>query len=98
MGVSYVFADTDGPDLANAINALGWTFGIEILLMESGAAINGSFSQAQLIDEISVLIGAAVNSVAGVHCMSRTRIFAVEWSGRPSEGGRPKSDRCRRPH
>ncbi len=65
-GVSYVFAGPDGRDLATAMDALGETFGVETLLLEGGAAINGSFLKAGLIDEISVLIHPAVDGLAGV--------------------------------
>lgn len=65
-GVSYLFAGPDGRDLANAMDALGETFGVETLLLEGGAAINGAFLKAGLIDEISVLIHPAVDGLAGV--------------------------------
>lgn len=65
-GVSYVFAGPDGRDLAKAMDALGETFGVGTLLLEGGAAINGAFLKAGLIDEISVLIHPAVDGLAGV--------------------------------
>ncbi|WP_246695475.1 dihydrofolate reductase family protein [Methylobacterium sp. P1-11] len=65
-GLSYVFAGPDGRDLANAMDALGGTFDIESLLLEGGAAINGAFLKAGLIDEIGVLIHPTVDGLAGV--------------------------------
>jgi riboflavin biosynthesis pyrimidine reductase len=77
-GVSYVFAGADGRDLAKAMDALGETFGIETLLLEGGAAINGAFLKAGLIDEISVLIHPAVDGLAGVQSI-------FEYPGEPEE-------------
>lgn len=65
-GVSYLFAGSDGGDLAGALDALGETFGVRTLLLEGGGAINGAFLKAGLIDEISVLIQPAVDGLAGV--------------------------------
>ncbi|QGY01892.1 RibD family protein [Methylobacterium mesophilicum SR1.6/6] len=77
-GVSYLFAGRDGRDLAKAMDALGETFGVETLLLEGGAAVNGAFLKAGLIDEISVLIFPAVDGLAGV-----PTIF--EYAGEPDE-------------
>ncbi|URD39559.1 RibD family protein [Methylobacterium tardum] len=78
-GVSYVFAGPDGRDLAKAMDALGETFGVETLLLEGGAAINGAFLKAGLIgDEISVLIHPAVDGLAGVQSI-------FEYPGEPDE-------------
>lgn len=65
-GVSYLFAGPDGRDLSKAMDALGEAFGVETILLEGGAAINGAFLKAGLIDEISVLIHPAVDGLAGV--------------------------------
>ena len=77
-GVSYVFAGPDGRDLAEAMDALGETFGVETLLLEGGASINGAFLKAGLIDEISVLIQPAVDGLAGVQSI-------FEYRGGPDE-------------
>ncbi|MCG5248117.1 RibD family protein [Methylorubrum extorquens] len=77
-GVSYVFAGPDGRDLAKAMDALGETFGVETLLLEGGAGINGAFLKAGLIDEISVLIQPAVDGLAGVQSI-------FEYRGGPDE-------------
>ncbi|MBB5764785.1 dihydrofolate reductase family protein [Methylorubrum rhodesianum] len=65
-GVSYLFAGPDGRDLAKAMDALGEAFGVETILLQGGASINGSFLKAGLIDEMSVLIQPAVDGLAGV--------------------------------
>ncbi|WP_286159037.1 dihydrofolate reductase family protein [Methylobacterium sp. Leaf456] len=77
-GVSYVFAGPDGRDLAKVMDALGGTFGVETLLLEGSAAVNGSFLKAGLIDEISVLIHLAVDGLAGVQSI-------FEYQGEPDE-------------
>ena len=77
-GVSYLFAGPDGRDLAKAMDALGKTFGVKTLLLEGGAAINGAFLKAGLIDEISVLIHPAVDGLAGVETI-------FEYQGGPEE-------------
>jgi riboflavin biosynthesis pyrimidine reductase len=77
-GVSYLFAGRDGRDLAKAMDALGETFGIAILLLEGGAGINGAFLKAGLIDEISVLIQPAVDGLAAVESI-------FEYRGEPDE-------------
>lgn len=46
-GVSYLFAGSDGRDLAKAMDALGEMFGVETLLLEGGAAINGRLPQGR---------------------------------------------------
>jgi riboflavin biosynthesis pyrimidine reductase len=65
-GASYLFAGSDGRDMPKAMQALHETFGVETLLLEGGAATNGSFLKQRLIDEISVLIHPAIDGVAGV--------------------------------
>lgn len=77
-GVSYVFAGPDGRDLAKAMDALGEGFGVETLLLEGGAGINGAFLKAGLLDEISVLIHPAVDGLAGVESI-------FEYRGEPNE-------------
>ncbi|HEV2543035.1 MAG TPA: RibD family protein [Methylobacterium sp.] len=77
-GVSYLFAGADGRDLAKAMDALGETFGVGTLLLEGGAAINGAFLKAGLLDEISVLIHPAVDGLAGVQSI-------FEYPGEPDE-------------
>ena len=77
-GVSYLFAGPDGRDLAKAMDGLGELFGIETLLLEGGAGINGAFLKAGLIDEISLLIQPAVDGLAGVETI-------FEYKGEPDE-------------
>jgi riboflavin biosynthesis pyrimidine reductase len=52
-GVSYVFAGSDGDDLAGALERIAATFGVKKLLLEGGGSINGAFLKHRLIDEFS---------------------------------------------
>lgn len=56
IGVSYIFAGKNEIDLSAALNKLRKLFGIEKLMLEGGARINGSFLQAGLIDELHQLL------------------------------------------
>ncbi len=60
-GVSYLVADGDDLDLGGMLETLGQELGIERLLLEGGAAVNGSFFAAGLVDEFSVLMTPAID-------------------------------------
>ena len=64
-GVSYVFAGKKSVDLGLALRKLRALFGIERLLLEGGGAINGSFLDAGLIDELSVIIAPVADGSTG---------------------------------
>lgn len=55
-GVSYVFAGKDTLDLEQAVQKLKILFGTNRLLLEGGGITNGSFLEAGLIDEISLVV------------------------------------------
>lgn len=55
-GISYVVAGDDSVDLAAAVGQLGEHFGIGTLLLEGGGHINGAFLDADLVDEVSLLL------------------------------------------
>ena len=60
-GVSYVVADDDDMRLAPLLETLGRELGIERLLLEGGATINGAFFAAGLVDEFSVVMTPALD-------------------------------------
>jgi riboflavin biosynthesis pyrimidine reductase len=60
-GVSYVVSDTPEIDLAAALSILSGELGIETLLLEGGAGINGTILAAGLVDELSVVIAPALD-------------------------------------
>lgn len=63
--VSYVFAGDDGRDIAAALTNLREMFGVNRLLLEGGGVTNGTFLEANLIDEFSVLVYPGIDGRAG---------------------------------
>jgi 2,5-diamino-6-(ribosylamino)-4(3H)-pyrimidinone 5'-phosphate reductase len=64
-GVSYLFGGKSRIDLAKVLQKLRARFGIEKLLLEGGGKINGSFLAANLIDELSILVGPVADGSIG---------------------------------
>jgi riboflavin biosynthesis pyrimidine reductase len=64
-GVSYIVAEAADMDLAAMLDVLGRELGIRRLLLEGGAAINGSFLARGLVDEISLLVAPALDGRVG---------------------------------
>jgi 2,5-diamino-6-(ribosylamino)-4(3H)-pyrimidinone 5'-phosphate reductase len=64
-GVSYLFGGKSRIDLAKVLQKLRAQFGIRKLLLEGGGKINGSFLAANLIDELSILIGPVADGRTG---------------------------------
>ena len=59
--ISYVVSGASSVDLTQAVNLLGEHFGIRTLLLEGGGHINGGFLEAALVDEVSLLLLAAID-------------------------------------
>ena len=55
-GASYIVAGSSSVDLSKAMDLLGEHFGIRTLLLEGGGHINGAFLEADLVDEVSLLV------------------------------------------
>lgn len=66
MGISYLFAGTDGRDYEKALHILAETFGMKKVLLDGGATLNGTFLKLGLIDELSLLIYPGIDGKAGV--------------------------------
>jgi 2,5-diamino-6-(ribosylamino)-4(3H)-pyrimidinone 5'-phosphate reductase len=64
-GVSYLFGGKTRINLAKALEKLRAKFGIRKLLLEGGGKINGSFLEADLIDELSILVGPIADGGIG---------------------------------
>jgi 2,5-diamino-6-(ribosylamino)-4(3H)-pyrimidinone 5'-phosphate reductase len=64
-GVSYLFGGKTRVDLPKVLQKLRSRFGIEKLLLEGGGKINGSFLAADLIDELSILVGPVADGSIG---------------------------------
>ena len=65
-GVSYIVAGKNEIDLASALDVLVREFGIRHLVVEGGAATNGSFLAAGLVDELRVLVAPALEGAENV--------------------------------
>lgn len=64
-GVSYLFGGKSRIDLESVLQRLRARFGIKTLLLEGGGKINGSFLAANLIDELSILVGPIADGSVG---------------------------------
>ena len=66
-GVSYVFEGrgSERSRLSEALASLEALFGVHTLLLEGGGILNGSFLEADLIDEVSLLIYPGIDGVYG---------------------------------
>jgi riboflavin biosynthesis pyrimidine reductase len=65
-GISYVVAGASTVDLVKAMNLLGEHFGIRRLLLEGGGHINGAFLEADLVDELSILLVPGIDGRDGI--------------------------------
>jgi len=61
LGISYIIAGAETLDYALAMEKLKELFGIETLMLGGGAALNWSFIQVGMCDEISVVIAPTAN-------------------------------------
>jgi len=64
-GISYLFGGDTDVDLKRVLEKLKTHFGIKTLLVEGGGKINGSFLEADLIDEVSVLVAPIADGGIG---------------------------------
>jgi riboflavin biosynthesis pyrimidine reductase len=71
-GVSYLFGGRSKIDLELVLGKLASDFGIRKLLLEGGGKINGSFLDANLIDELSVLLGPVADGSVGTPALFDT--------------------------
>ncbi len=65
-GISYVISGERSVDLGRAVELLSEHFGIRTLLLEGGGHINGAFLQADLVDEVSLLIAPGIDGRRGI--------------------------------
>jgi len=61
LGISYIIAGENSLDYGQAVTKLKELFGVETLMLGGGAALNWSFIQAGMCDEVSVVIAAAAD-------------------------------------
>ena len=60
VGVFYIIGGETDLDLTLVLEKLKSLFGIELLLLEGGGTLNGSFQKAGLIDALSLILAPAV--------------------------------------
>lgn len=79
--VSYVVSGKQSVDLKDAVTKLRKHFGIRTLLLEGGGHINGGFLEANLIDEVSLLLVPGIDGRHDIPAVfdgiSRSRKLAV---------------------
>jgi riboflavin biosynthesis pyrimidine reductase len=61
-GVSYIVAEKGDIDLPAVLDVLAREFGIKHLVVEGGAATNGAFLAAGVVDELRVLVAPALDA------------------------------------
>ena len=64
-GISYIFAGKSEIDLLAALETLNRELGIDRLMVEGGGGANGALLRAGLIDELSLVITAAIDGSSG---------------------------------
>lgn len=65
-GISYIVTGNSSVDLADAVSELATHFGIRTLLLEGGGNINGGFIDADLVDEVSLLLAPGIDGRHGI--------------------------------
>ena len=73
LGISYIIAGSDSLDYEQTLSKLKEQFGIENLMLGGGAALNYSFIQAGMCDEVSVVIAAVADGSANTQTLFMTR-------------------------
>lgn len=64
--ISWLATGKERIDLARATEILATEFGVERMAVVGGSAINTSFLDAGLLDEVSILIGAGIDGRDGM--------------------------------
>ena len=64
--ISWIATGKERIDLARAAEILATEFGVERMAVVGGSAINTSFLDAGLLDEVSILIGAGIDGRGGM--------------------------------
>ncbi|MBO9097653.1 MULTISPECIES: RibD family protein [unclassified Rhizobium] len=64
-GVSYVVSETPEMDIGAMLDLIGRELGITRILLEGGAAVNGSLIAAGLVDELSFVVAPALEARDG---------------------------------
>lgn len=73
LGIPYIIAGNDSLDYEQTLSKLKERFGIENLMLGGGAALNWSFIQAGMCDEVSVVIAAVADGSVNTQTLFMTR-------------------------
>lgn len=73
LGIPYIIAGNDSLDYEQTLSKLKEQFGIENLMLGGGAALNWSFIQAGMCDEVSVVIAAVADGSVKTQTLFMTR-------------------------
>lgn len=73
LGIPYIIAGNDSLDYEQTLSKLKEQFGIENLMLGGGAALNWSFIQAGMCDEVSVVIAAVADGSVNTQTLFMTR-------------------------
>lgn len=72
-GVSYLLAGANDVDLTLALRKIRERFGVQTLMLEGGGKIDGAMLEAELIDEVSLLVAPVADGRIG-----NATVFDVE--------------------
>lgn len=64
-GISYIVSDKSEIDLSELMDRVSQNFPIKRLLLEGGGTINGSFFDAGLVDEVSLMLAPSLEARKG---------------------------------
>lgn len=79
MQISYVFAGLDGMDLGKAMESICNKFGLWHISLQGDGFINGSFFQAGLVSELSVVVSPQLDGCQGAPSIIEYRGEETDW-------------------
>ena len=77
VGISYIFAGKDDIDLPLALKKLKKSFGIKKLAVCGGSGINGSFYNANLYDQLDIVVSPIVGEKEGLPLFAGPKDFRL---------------------
>lgn len=86
-GIPYIFAGTETIDVALALEKLSTLFGVEKLLLEGGSIINGSFQQADAVDELSLVVAPTVADSSSKPLFTNSKITDFTLTNTSTQNG-----------
>lgn len=92
-GVSYILAGTHSLDCKVAVEKLQQLFGIEMLLICGGGAVNWSFIQQGVVDELSLILAPAADGAVSTPTVFEQSGFLT--SSKPVEFGLKKVEQLK---